>query len=279
MAIETTQQESRAVRTRLRNTVLTLALCTALVPPALAQNGEIPRTPDGRPDFNGIWQALGTAHWDLQTHASRPGPVVEMGALAAIPGGMGVVQGGSIPYRPEALQQKLENQADWLARDPIVKCYLPGVPRATYLPFPFQIFQAPDTTLITYEFAGADRMVYMDQPDYASQVDSWMGHNIGHWEGDTLVITVTGQMPDTWFDSAGNWHSSQLVVEERYTLMGANHIQYEATITDPQVYTEPWTISMPLYRRLDPGMQLIEFKCVEYVEELLYGQYRKPVAE
>lgn len=268
------------MNTIMKNTALCLAAVALLASvPALAQNSDIPRTPDGKPDFNGIWQALGTAHWDLQTHASRPGPVVEMGALAAIPGGMGVVQGGSIPYRPEALQRKLENQADWLARDPIVKCYLPGVPRATYLPYPFQIFQAPDTTLITYEFAGADRMVYMDQPDYASQVDSWMGHNIGHWEGDTLVITVTAQMPDTWFDSAGNWHSSQLVVEERYTLMGANHIQYEATITDPEVYTEPWTINMPLYRRLDPGMQLIEFKCVEYVEELLYGQYRKPVVE
>lgn len=264
----------------VKNTVLLLAAFAMLTSmPVMAQSSDIPRTPDGKPDFNGIWQALGTAHWDLQTHASRPGPVVEMGALAAIPGGIGVVQGGTIPYRPEALQKKLENQANWLQLDPIVKCYLPGVPRATYLPYPFQIFQAPDTTLITYEFAGADRMVYMDQPDFASQVDSWMGHNIGHWEGDTLVITVTGQMPDTWFDSAGNWHSSQLVVQERYTLMGANHIQYEATITDPEVYTQPWTINMPLYRRLDPGMQLIEFKCVEYVEELLYGQFRKPVAE
>jgi hypothetical protein len=278
--VVTEQEEGLSMKKILKNTMPLLATLFLLASaPVLAQSADIPRTPDGKPDFNGIWQALGTAHWDLQTHASRPGPVVEMGALAAIPGGMGVVQGGNIPYKPEALQKKLENQANWLQRDPIVKCYLPGVPRATYLPYPFQIFQASDTTLITYEFAGADRMVYMDQPDYASQVDSWMGHNIGHWEGDTLVITVTGQMPDSWFDSAGNWHSYQLVVEERYTLMGANHIQYEATITDPEVFTAPWTISMPLYRRLDPGMQLIEFKCVEYVEELLYGQFRKPVAE
>jgi len=278
--VVTEQEEGLSMKKIVKNTMPLLAALFLLASaPVLAQSADIPRTPDGKPDFNGIWQALGTAHWDLQTHASRPGPVVEMGALAAIPGGMGVVQGGNIPYKPEALQKKLENQANWLQRDPIVKCYLPGVPRATYLPYPFQIFQASDTTLITYEFAGADRLVYMDQPDYASQVDSWMGHNIGHWEGDTLVITVTGQMPDSWFDSAGNWHSYQLVVEERYTLMGANHIQYEATITDPQVFTEPWTISMPLYRRLDPGMQLIEFKCVEYVEELLYGQFRKAVAE
>ena len=267
------------MKAMLKNVVLTAGLvCSMAALPVFAQ-GDIPRTPDGKPDFNGIWQALGTANYDLETHVARPGPVVEMGALAAIPGGMGVVEGGKIPYKPEALLQKLENQANWLQRDPLVKCYLPGVPRATYIPYPFQIFQAPDTTLISYQFAGADRFVYMDQPDFESQVDSWMGHNIGHWEGDTLVITVTGQMPDTWFDQSGNWHSYQMVVEERYTLIGANHIQYEATITDPEVFTEPWKISMPLYRRIEPNAMMLEFKCVEFVEELLYGQYRKPSVE
>ncbi len=268
------------MKARIRHFAGTAGLLCALLSGSVSAQGDIPRTPDGKPDFNGIWQALGTAHLDLETHAARPGPVVEMGALAAIPGGMGVVQGsGKIPYKPEALAKKLENQANWLALDPLVKCYLPGVPRATYIPYPFQIFQAPDTTLITYQFAGADRMVYMDKPDFESQVDSWMGHNVGHWEGDTLVITVTGQMPDTWFDQSGNWHSYQMVVEERYTLMGANHIQYEATITDPEVFTEPWKISMPLYRRIEPNAMMLEFKCVEFVEELLYGQYRKPSVE
>lgn len=263
----------------LKNVVMVAGLtCSMIALPAFAQ-GDIPRTPDGKPDFNGIWQALGTAHLDLETHAARPGPVVEMGALAAFPGGMGVVEGGKIPYKPEALQQKLENQENWLQRDPLVACKLPGVPRANYIPYPFQIFQAPDTTLITYQFAGADRIVYMDKPDFESQVDSWMGHNIGHWEGDTLVITVTGQMPDTWFDQSGNWHSWKMSVEERYTLMGPNHIQYEATITDPDVFEEPWTISMPLYRRIEPNAMMLEFKCVEFVEELLYGQYRKPSVE
>lgn len=259
---------------RLLSTGL-LALSCTLSGTALAQ-ADFARTPDGKPDLNGIWQALGTAHLDLETHAARPGPLVAMGALAAIPGGMGVVVGDHIPYKPEALAKKLENQADWLARDPLVKCYLPGVPRATYIPYPFQIFQAPDTTLISYQFAGADRLVYMDRPDFKSQVDSWMGHNIGHWEGDTLVITVTGQMPDTWLDQSGNWHSASMVVEERYTPMGPNHIQYEATITDPEVYTEPWKIAMPLYRRIEPNAMMLEFKCVEFVEELLYGRYRKP---
>ena len=272
--------KTTSIKKIIKSVMLTLSAVSVLTSGSvIAQGNAVPRTPDGKPDFNGIWQTLGTAHWDLETHASRPGPVVEMGALGAIPGGMGVVVGGEIPYKPEALVVKQQNQADWLAKDPVVKCFLPGVPRATYLPYPFQIVQAPDTTLITYEFAGADRIVYMDQPDYESQVDSWMGHNIGHWEGDTLVITVTGQMPDTWLDSSGNWHSYQMRVEERYTLESENVIRYEATITDPEVYTEPWTISMPLYRRLDANMQLIEFKCVEYVEELLYGQYRKPGVE
>jgi len=267
------------MKAMLKNVVMAAGLaCSMAALPAFAQ-GDIPRTPDGKPDFNGIWQALGTAHLDLETHVARPGPVVEMGALAAFPGGMGVVEGGKIPYKPEALLQKLDNQSNWLQRDPLVKCYLPGVPRSTYIPYPFQIFQAPDTTLISYQFAGADRIVYMDKPDFESQVDSWMGHNLGHWEGDTLVINVTGQMPDTWFDQSGNWHSWKMSVEERYTLIGPNHIQYEATITDPDVFTEPWKISMPLYRRIEPNAMMLEFKCVEFVEDLLYGQYRKPSLE
>jgi len=268
------------MNTILKRAVLVASLSCALVSSVVsAQDSSIPRTPDGKPDFNGIWQTLGTAHLDLETHVARAGPVVAMGALAAFPGGMGVVEGGKIPYKPEALLTKQDNQSNWLERDPLVKCYLPGVPRATYIPYPFQIFQAPDATLISYQFAGADRIVYMDKPDFESQVDSWMGHNIGHWEGDTLVITVSGQMPDTWFDQSGNWHSYQMVVEERYTLMGPNHIQYEATITDPEVFTQPWTISMPLYRRMEPNAMMLEFKCVEFVEELLYGQFRKPSVE
>lgn len=241
------------------------------------QAQEIPRTPDGKPDLNGIWQTMGSANWNLEPHAASHGPIVEAGALLAIPGGLGVVEGGRIPYKPEALAKKEANRANWIELDPLVKCFLPGVPRATYLPHPFQILQAPDVTLITYEFAGADRIVYMNRPDSEAQVDSWMGHNVGSWDGDTLVIDVTGQMPDTWFDHAGNHHSGwSMHVQERYTMVDANTIQYEATITDEATFTEPWTISMPIYRRQDPNMQLIEFKCVEFVEELLYGPLRRP---
>ena len=253
--------------------VAAIGLCVSTG--ALAQE-KVARTADGKPDINGIWQAMGSANWDLEPHNAEAGPVVAMGALGARTGGLGVVEGGRIPYKPEALKKRDENRANWLERDLVVKCYLPGVPRATYLPHPFQIFLAPDTTLITYEFAGADRIVYMNRPKSEAPVDSWMGYNLGRWEGDTLVIDVTAQMEDSWLDSAGNFHGPTMKVQERYTPKGNNVLMYEATITDPDVFTKPWKISMPLYRRLEKNAQLMDFKCVEFVEELLYGKLRKP---
>ncbi len=231
----------------------------------------------GKPNLNGIWQTMGSAHWNLEPHNAQAGPIVAMGALGAIPGGLGVVEGGRIPYKPEALQKRNENRTKWLELDPIVACKLPGVPRATYLPHPFQIVQGPDAILITYEFAGADRIVYMNRPGTEAPVDSWMGYNLGHWEGDTLVIEVTAQMEDTWLDSSGNFHGPSMKVTERYTPQGPNVLMYEATITDPDTFTRPWKISLPLYRRLDRNMQLLDFKCIEFVEELLYGKYGKGV--
>ena len=244
-----------------------------------APSGEVshraPRTADGKPDLSGIWQALGTAHWDIEGHAARPGPVVAMGALGAIPAGLGVVEGGEIPYQPWAAEQKKKNLENWLAADPVVKCFLPGVPRANYLPFPFQIVQTPENILIAYEFASASRIIYMNRPDFESPFDTWMGHSRGRWEGDTLVVDVTSQVGDTWFDSSGNFHSDAVHVVERYTPMGSDALLYEATIEDPNVFTRPWKMSMPLYRRLDENVQLLEFKCVEFVEELMYGHLRK----
>lgn len=233
----------------------------------------------GKPDLNGIWQALGTAHWDIEAHAARMGPVVKMGALGAVPAGLGVVEGGEIPYQDWARQQQQENQQDWLANDPAVKCYMPGIPRATYMPFPFQIIQGSDTFIFAYEFASASRVVYMNKPNFEHPFEAWMGHSRGHWDGDTLVIDVTSNVPDTWFDSSGNFHSEQLHVEERYTRVADNVMEYQATITDPQVFTRPWTIRLPLYRRLEDNAQLLEFKCVEFVEELMYGHLVKKPAE
>ena len=233
------------------------------------------RTADGRPNLNGIWQAIGASHHDIEGHAARPGPVVEMAALGAIPGGLGIVVGGEIPYTAAARAQQQENMEYWLDRDPAVKCYMPGVPRANYMPYPFQIVQTPEYILMAYEFASASRIVYMDRPDMQSPVNTWMGHSRGSWDGETLVIDVTDQVPDTWLDSSGNHHSDQLQVVERYTALSENHLMYEATIEDPEVYTRPWQVRFPLYRRIDENMQLLEFKCVEFAEEHMYGHLRK----
>lgn len=253
-----------------------LALLPAL---CLAQAYEASLTPDGNPDLNGIWQALGTAHWNVEGHSAAAGPVVELGALGAIPGGLGIVVGGEIPYQPWALKKRDENRRNWLKLDPVAKCYLPGVPRAAYLPFPFQIVQTPEHILVAYEFASASRVIYMNRPDFEHPGDAWMGHSRGRWEGQTLVVEVTNHVADTWFDSAGNFHSDALRVVERYTPTGPDHLLYEAVIEDENVYTRPWTIRLPLYRRLEENMQLLEFKCVEFVEEMMYGHLRKQASE
>jgi len=247
-----------------------------------------PRAADGHPDLNGVWQALNTANYDLETHmarsamALREGPhgplpaaaVLPLGAVGAVPGSLGVVQGGAIPYKPEALARKKENQENWLTRDPEIFCYLPGVPRATYMPYPFQIFQSESSILIAYEYAGAVRDVYLEDPG-PPPVESWMGQSVGRWEEETLVVEVAGFNDRTWFDRSGNFHSDQLRVVERYTRVGPDHLRYEATIEDPEVFTRPWKIEMPLYRRVEADAQLFDFKCVEFVEELLYGQFRR----
>jgi hypothetical protein len=256
-----------------------------------------PRTADGKPDLNGVWQALTTANYDVQAHPARPAmalqpapartgppgvgratpgdlpaaPVRALGAVGGVPAGKGVVEGNEIPYQPWAAAKKKENSENWLTRDPEIKCYLPGVPRATYMPYPFQILQSTDTILIAYEFAGATRTIHMAESG-SSPSDTWMGWSRGHWEGDTLVVDVTSFNDQTWFDRAGNFHSDALHVIERYTPVSQYHLMYEATIEDPKVFTRPWKIRMPLYRRFEKDAALLEYKCVEFVEELLYGQ-------
>jgi hypothetical protein len=244
------------------------------------------------PNLNGVWQALNEANFDLEPHPARAAmslrqdqpynvttnipspPVVALGAVGSVPGGLGVVEGGSIPYRPEALLKKRDNQKNWLERDPEIKCYLPGVPRATYMPYPFQIVQSPTSMLFVYEYAGAVRTIYFKDPG-PPPVDTWMGQSVGRWEGQTLVIDVTGFNDRTWFDRAGNFHSDKLHVTERYTRLTNDHLMYEATIEDSEVFTRPWKITMPLYRRMETNASLVEFRCVEFVEELLYGRLRK----
>ena len=269
---------------------VTAAAVTLFPGPEVAgqsRTSTIPRL-NGKPDLNGIWQTINTANWDIQAHsakpalAMRPGPVVPIpakeviafGAVGSIPSGLGVVDGDELPYKPEALKKKQENQENWLSRDPEIKCFLPGVPRATYQPFPFQIFQSNSAVFMAYEFAGAVRNIYLKDPG-PPQIDSWMGISHGVWEGDTFVVRTSGFNDQSWFDRAGNHHSDQMKVTERFTMTSPDHINYSATIDDPATFTRPWTMSMPLYRRIEKNAQLGQFKCVEFVTELMYGNLRK----
>jgi hypothetical protein len=254
--------------------VLCVLSLTATRSSAQAPAYRAPRTADGKPDLNGIWQALNTADWDLEAHAAAMGPVASLGAVFAKPPGLGVVEGDEIPYLPAMAAKKKENQANWTKLDPEVKCYLPGVPRATYLPYPFQIVESQENILISYEYAGAVRVINMRTPSKAP-ADSWMGWSNGHWEGETLVVDVTDQKEDTWFDRSGNFHSDALHVTERYTRRSADILDYEATIEDSKVFSRPWKISMPLYRHVEKNARLLEYKCPEFAEDLLYGPLRK----
>ena len=237
-----------------------------------------PRTPDGKPNLNGIWQTMNTANWNIEAHAAAPSPVRELGAAGAVPAGLGVVEGGEIPYMPEARKKQQENYANRLKLDPEIKCYLPGVPRATYHAFPFQIIQGTKHIMLVHEFAGAVRTVYMtDQTE--APADSWMGWSNGRWEGETLVVDTKGFNDLSWFDRAGNFHSEALHVVERFTPRSAETLNYEVTIEDPKVFSRPWKMSMPLYKRVERNAQILEFRCVEFAEDLLYGHLRKQPAK
>ena len=257
--------------------------------PAFAQakaQQQAPARLGGKPNLNGVWQVLNTANWDLEPHSAAPNPVADrqLGAIGAIPAGLGVVVGGKIPYKPEALEQLNKNRANPVTYDPEGACYLPGIPRATYMDHPFQIIQGDgDDILMVYEYATANRVVEMRDVEIPP-IDTWMGTSYGKWEGDTLVVTTLAQSPGeykapkgemfqgvTWLDRAGNYLTNTASVVEKFTLRDADHIDYEATIDDPSIYTQPWTIKMPLYRRVGADAQLLEFRCVPFSEMMLYG--------
>lgn len=230
----------------------------AAAPPASGYNG--PRTPDRKPDLNGIWQVLGTAHWNLEAHSASEG----------VPAGFSVVEGGSIPYKPEALAKRNENAAKRMTDDPIRRCFMPGVPRATYMPFPFEITQTPKHILMAYEFAHAARTVFLDGTPHMEDLDFWMGDGRGAWEGDTLVINTVSNGDKTWFDQAGNYHSDALKVTERFIPTDATHINYEVTIDDAKVFTRPWKMNMTIYRRVEKNLELLDYECAEHVYEKLF---------
>ena len=241
-----------------------------------------PRTADGKPDLSGVWEALTSANWDILAHSAQPGPHPQiMGAWGAGRGGQSIVEGNEIPYQPWAAAKQKENLKNRMvvkvAADPSrfetgdreLQCYRPGVPRANYMPYPFQIFQTPEEILIVYEFKGALRSIHMNSGEGAPG-DTWMGWSNGRWDGETLVVDVTGFNGHTWFDRAGNFHSDALHVVERWTPISPYHMRYEATLEDPKVFTRPWKMSFPLYRHVETNAQLVEFNCVPFVEEMMY---------
>ena len=246
------------------------------LPAAAGPLTQVPKAADGHPDLSGVWQALNTAHWNLEPHTSAFPAVIELGAQFAVPPGLGVVDGGTIPYLPAARAERDKHFANRLADDPEGKCYLGGVPRSTYMPYPFQIFQNKRDVIIVYEYGTGFRRIFVDGKDEAP-LNAWMGWSNAHWEGDTFVVEVTGLNGQTWLDRAGNYFSDNAKVVERYTPMGPNHMRYEATIEDPTVFSRPWTIRMPLYRVVDDNYRMLEFKCEPYAEEKIYGHLRKPV--
>jgi hypothetical protein len=206
------------------------------------------------PDLSGIWKVMNSASWDILDHVDQPG----------IPAGRSVVEGGEIPYRPEALEQKKRNFETRATADPETKCNLPGVPRITYMPFPFQIVQTPKQITMLYEYAHTVRNIFMDSPHPRAGLEWWMGDSRGHWEGNTLVVDVADFNDMTWFDRAGNFHSEALHVIERYTPAGPDHLRYEALIEDPKVFTRPWKVSMLLYRLKETDAQLLEYECFSF---------------
>ena len=241
------------------------ALVTLLSLAAIPAAGQAHRTADGKPDLSGVWQALNTAAWDIQDHSGQLG----------VPPGVGVVEGNDIPYQPAALAKKKDNFAHRATADLTeANCYMPGVPRATYMPYPFEITQGTNKIQMSYEVNGASRTIHLDKVD-PPPADTWMGFSQGHWEGKTLVVDVGNFNDRTWFSRAGDFHSDALHVVERFTPITRDAIRYDVTIEDANVFTRPWKMSMVLYRQLDPNARLMEYKCVELVEETFLGHLRR----
>jgi hypothetical protein len=256
-------------RKRFISAIITVA---ALMSTASAQTPQQrPATIAGHPNFNGVWQAINSAYWNLEAHnAEALDAFWGMGAIAAIPAGKSVIREGTIPYLPKALEQRNKNRANWPAADPEAKCFMLGIPRATYHNMPFQIFQGNGDVLMVYPFAAANRVIFMNDNSEPA-VDTYMGKSSGGWDGNTLVVTTVGQNDRTWLDRAGNFHGNQLKVTERFSLLDPDHIRYQATLEDPETYSRPWTIEMPLYRLVDQNVEILEHKCVPFADKLLYS--------
>jgi len=239
-----------------------LLLCPIVAAAAVQPTpAKIPRTAQGKPDLSGIWQTTSAADFDLEPHIGRNDA----------PPGVGVVEGGEIPYTPAALEKKKKNFEARGDEDPRLKCWTLGTPRGIYYPEPFQIFQRREDLTVYFEFGHSVRTIHTDGALHPIEQDQefWLGDSRGHWEGDTLVVDVKDFNDQTWLSRAGDFHDEALHVVERWKLVDANTIEYQATLDDPNVFTKPWTIDVVLYRHREPGFQLIE----NYCYTLDYDQY------
>jgi hypothetical protein len=248
--------------------VISIAGLPQLTERAAAQTAaakQIPRMPDGRPNLQGIWQVRNRAAYGIEDHHARD----------RMPAGRSVVEGGTIPYQEWALKKRDENVAKRSTEDPFSKCYMPGVPRIMYIEFPFQVFQSSTHVAMTFEWTNVHRLIYTNGSKPVEGIEFWMGDSRGRWEGDTLVVEVTNHNDKTWFDMSGNFHSEALKVTERYSLIDADTIRYEATIDDPKVFTRAWKMSMPIYRVKDMD-RLLEYQCVAESEEANGAFHREP---
>jgi hypothetical protein len=220
-----------------------------------------PRLADGTPDFRGIWRARTTAYMNIEGHTSEKEIAAAKSIIVDPPE-------GKIPYLPDALTQRGKNQENPTSADPASNCFQAGVPRATYLPTPFQIVQSVGNLAIVYTDNHAYRIVLPSAIPHDDGIDFFMGDSRGHWEGNTLVVDVTDLGDQTWLDAAGNYHSDQLHVVERYTLLGPDTMKYEATMEDPMVYAKPWSIRLLLHRDKEPGARITEDECLEGADGL-----------
>lgn len=218
---------------------------------ATAADARIPRL-NGKPDFSGIWQTTSAADFDLEPHSGRKDA----------PPGAGIVVGNVIPYLPAALEQKRKNFAARAADDPRLRCWTLGTPRGIYYPEPFQILQRAQDLTVIFEFGHSVRTINTNGTEHPAEKNQfWLGDSRAHWDGDTLVVDVTDFEDETWLDRAGDFHSENMHVVERWKLLDANTIDYQATIEDPNLFSRPWDIEVILYRHREKDFQLIENYC------------------
>lgn len=231
-------------------TRLLLAAAAASVP-AVAQSKaySAPRLADGHPDLNGIWEVQGKVDANIEAKLRGKNIIVDP-------------EDGKIPYKPEALAQRKANAEKHATEDPLTKCWMPGVPRLMYIPYPYQIVESANQPVIPIlsQYVHVIRNIQM-QGEHLDGLENWLGDSRGHWDGDTLVVDATNFNDQTWYDAAGNYHSGDLHVVERFTRTAPNTIAYQATMTDPKVLAKPFTIRLTLARDARKNAQIMEYEC------------------